>query len=423
MVSSLYYGTDARFLTMQPDTRLLYNSICIQIIKELYRQFLPYYTPTSNSFKELFKNHCLPCNEKFLKELSDSMFQGRLLSMFKKEESYSFHSARIFACSDAKNSYAGGKYGKAAHILIKAAELLNWMDLDKNIVQGVNLIKMIAEGEPQPVILVINNYNKDLQDKVNSEDNCNFTINLTSEDFHNLFKSQSTSFKIEKVSLGVEEELNKKENRIPCLFHGTDARVIRMTESERVHFFGNCKVVIDYLWKFYRPLFLCSDGQTRKIEEYKDLFVIQNKQYVYDNLLEKLWMVDMWKNGNQQYQYGDLYLTSSRIKAENYARRSFAGGELGLIAYRMISALEVLSFDNLYSDQNISSVIQMIKSFAEDEVAKSPVVVKAYNLEPKCLLTDEGKIIDWESSDSHIFQDYRYTQKVKLDLKYADYLR
>ena len=131
----------------------------------------------------------------------------------------------------------------------------------------------------------------------------------------------------------------------------------------------------------------------------------------------------MWKNGNQQYQYGDLYLTSSRIKAENYARRSFAGGELGLIAYRMISALEVLSFDNLYSDQNISSVIQMIKSFAEDEVAKSPVVVKAYNLEPKCLLTDEGKIIDWESSDSHIFQDYRYTQKVKLDLKYADYLR
>ena len=40
----------------------------------------------------------------------------------------------------------------------------------------------------------------------------------------------------------------------PELYHGTDVRMIKMSEEERQHFFDACNLVIESIFPFYVPL-------------------------------------------------------------------------------------------------------------------------------------------------------------------------
>jgi hypothetical protein len=92
------------------------------------------------------------------------------------------------------------------------------------------------------------------------------------------------------------------------LYHGTDARIIEMSEEERVQYLQDCNLVIDALHPLFKPLLewekveTVRNGQTIYIYEYplklKYEKVLNEKggQFMYVNLFEKLTMIDARNN-------------------------------------------------------------------------------------------------------------------------------
>lgn len=214
------------------------------------------------------------------------------------------------------------------------------------------------------------------------------------------------------------------------LYHGTDARVVAMSIAERKQFLDNCRNALNSLWELYEPLYMVSEEfdittnvfpklfPKRKIDDYKELLMSKN-EYIYHNLLEKLFMIDSWKKGIQQYQYGDLYLTSFEMKAEKYALRSFAGGELGLMVYRLVEAADIIGLD--YSQTKDRKAIEQVMDFAKDESKEEPVVIMLPDVPIKNLLSDSGMPLD--ETIATLIQDFRYVGDYYLDLKMARYLK
>lgn len=219
-------------------------------------------------------------------------------------------------------------------------------------------------------------------------------------------------------------------------YHGTDARMVSMTKEERLEYLNKCDLVIDYLWTLYEPLMKSElveidyRGQRvsvlkQKIEDFRTLLNEKGNQYQYINLYEKLNML-CWRNGGAGlYQYGFLYLSLSKQAARDYASRSFAGGELGLMAYRMIEGAEIISFDSYHPNVVVSNAIEEIKSFAQ-EGKEQPIVVTINDIETEYLLNEDGSSVDWDHVYSLIDRDkhynFRYIKDIELDLNIAEYL-
>ena len=212
---------------------------------------------------------------------------------------------------------------------------------------------------------------------------------------------------------GMERQLNTwRKNRllmgqIFTMYHGTDARVVSMSRDERRDFLSKIDLIISRLWEVYKPYYteyvprkIVRHGEEintymRSIEQYKGQFEKLGKQIVYSNMFEKLSMLEARYNGSGFYQYGSLYLAAVERSAKDYARRSFAGGELGLIAYRLIEAMDVLQFPEWEPDVEIQELIKQFMDFA-DEGKSDPVVITIDGIDSDNLLTEKGEDISWE---------------------------
>lgn len=217
------------------------------------------------------------------------------------------------------------------------------------------------------------------------------------------------------------------------LYHGTDARLIAMTESERCEYLSNCQKVIDYLWDTYKPYHLTyEDVETElngnkayvsrsKLEiYYKNYITERSDENLWLNILDKLIILQIKEIGNQQYQYGDLYLTGDKNKAINYAYSSFAGGEIGLIAYRLIQGAEILGWIDADKQSDIYELIGKIKLFATSD--PKPVVLKVKDIDVDKLLLDNGrplKPIDFTMMDC---LSLRYTGDYDLSNSNVEYV-
>ena len=217
------------------------------------------------------------------------------------------------------------------------------------------------------------------------------------------------------------------------LYHGTDARIISMSETERCEYLSNCQKVIDYLWDTYKPYFLTyEDVETElngnkayvsrsKLEiYYKNYITERSDENLWLNILDKLIILQIKEIGNQQYQYGDLYLTGDKNKAINYANSSFAGGEIGLIAYRLLQGAEILGWIDADKQSDIYELIGKIKLFATSD--PKPVVLKVKDIDVDKLLLDNGrplKPIDFTMMDC---LSLRYTGDYDLSNSNVEYV-
>jgi len=210
-------------------------------------------------------------------------------------------------------------------------------------------------------------------------------------------------------------------------YHGTDARMIEMSETERQQYIKDCNSIIDYLYPFYLPLLeevpceIERHGQIIKIFNtqlevyYKDLLNEKGEQYLYENLYEKLNMLQ-WKNNNAGlYQYGDFYLTTNKRMALDYAKRSYAGGEIALIAYRLIQGSDIINFADLNLDKDRIRIIEIIKEFAK-EGNERPVIVTFNNIDMDYLIREDG--IPLTKDAITILSNFRYLrpQNLKWDI-------
>ena len=223
------------------------------------------------------------------------------------------------------------------------------------------------------------------------------------------------------------------------LYHGSDARIIEMTKDEREQYKNDCNIVVDYLFPLFKPLMTWEKVETilngEKIYyyeiplklRYQNLLNEKGGQGMYFNLSEKLMMIDARNNGSELYQYNDLYFCSSKLSATNYARSSFAGGETGLNAYRLIQGAEIIGFENMYADPNVKRAAERIKEFAK-EGNERPVIITIEDIDPAFLFFEDGRPLDKDDIEDLIERgricrfNLRYTKYVELKTGKIEFL-
>ena len=210
--------------------------------------------------------------------------------------------------------------------------------------------------------------------------------------------------------------------QIVKLYHGTDARMVSMSKDERNDFLDRTDLLVSRLWDVFKPYYdeyvprkFVRNGKVietymRAIEQYKGRFEELGKVNVYYNMMEKLSMLEARYNGSNLFQYKSLYLAATEGTAQSYALRSFAGGELGLIAYRLLEAMDVLQFPEWKPDkETISSIIRLREFSAEEN--KDPVVITIEGIDSDNLLLENG-------GDAAIFLDFLNKFDIVPDYKF-----
>ena len=227
------------------------------------------------------------------------------------------------------------------------------------------------------------------------------------------------------------------KNQSLILYHGTDARILSMSKEERTSYFADVDLALDYLWTIWEPL--CQKTIIRELrwpngelkgtfpisflESRKQQFIDAGKEILYYNLYEKVSMADWTRQGASLYQYGSLYVSMSKDSASDYARRSFAGGERGLIVYRMLEGIDFLGISLGNPNEMMAKAIQRVKSFAEAKQPE-PVVVTIGNVDPHDLLSEGGRPADEHIKLAHDVQkhgiqaefSFRYIKDINLSL-------
>ncbi len=203
-------------------------------------------------------------------------------------------------------------------------------------------------------------------------------------------------------------------NKIPTLYHGTDARMVLMSEAERQKYKEVCTTAIRYLWTLYQSYhekdmmlrcFMPALGYDDDHKQYLDLMSAMNC------LGGKL-------RGNEFYQYDAFYLTRLRWRAENFAHKAFAGGEYGITAYRLYKAAKVIEFNNWNPDKEVTDALRRIECMAEEK--PQPVLFCFDNLNPDNLMTEHAMPYTEDLYD--VIDNVRYAGKIVLNINEAEWL-
>ena len=179
-------------------------------------------------------------------------------------------------------------------------------------------------------------------------------------------------------------------NTVPItLYHGTDKKLLDYSEKERSEIQKLCTQISDYC--YYRflddglSIFSLSNYKTKRGSEIGDR---------WSQFLSAFQKYDSRKKNSTLYQYGSLYLTGDRKKAEGYARNSFIMGEQGIVAYWLyVAASRVWDLKRTSQD-----LVEMFESFESLTTKPSiPIVLTFTNIPKDDLLSERGEEIEWEA--------------------------
>jgi len=206
----------------------------------------------------------------------------------------------------------------------------------------------------------------------------------------------------------------------PPLYHGTDARMARMSQEEIEAFKADIIKSLDFLWKFFEPY---SDEhchmefnetckgyvQVRNLENLKPILRYDTDPTLYNNLLFAISINQMRLKGREGWQYHGLHLTNWEELAWHYAKRSFCFGEIGLVTYQFILASKRIRFRGWNPEPEVEQAMKKICEFAEEKAEPVFVVVDDYDIRK---LRDEGGKKLKEGVSSRVF-----LLKGKVDLR------
>lgn len=204
-----------------------------------------------------------------------------------------------------------------------------------------------------------------------------------------------------------------KKKKIPeyspvPLFHGTDYRIVRMSQEERKSFRNLIEEVIKELWPFFEPYLVNPDGKYNLFSKIQDTVF-------YTTLLDRMGCWNQNLKGHHKYQYekDGLYVTSQESSAINYARRASHFGEIGSIAYFFIKALDYINPENWNPSKELQEKISQILNFSESE--KESVIYTLKNLPVSELRSWEGELLeDWEIEHLNGINGLRYIGEINL---------
>ena len=191
---------------------------------------------------------------------------------------------------------------------------------------------------------------------------------------------------------------------IPSLYHGTDARILRMSGDEIDSFRKDIVDALDYLWIFFKPF----HDKTRDINLLKSPLEYDNDSLLFSRISLALNINQNRLDGRSGWKYDGLHLTNCEMLAWRYAERARFFGEIGMITYQFIQAAEKVRFKGWAPDERISATIQKITEFAEGDA--EPVVIVLDGLDIKKIRGEDGKRLK-EGYSSRVFI---YTGKIDI---------
>lgn len=203
------------------------------------------------------------------------------------------------------------------------------------------------------------------------------------------------------------------------LYHGTDARIVQMSDSQRASYKKGCFLVVDYIWEVLRDEYENNLMKSfRKPLEYDPKSV--TREHPWLRLANAMYRISGYKNGNPRFEYNSFYLTGFRDFAICYARDSFAGGESGMNVYDVVKAMEMVRPSFWNPTGVVADAIDRIKAFGNGPAA--PVLFQFDNLDFNLLETDSGDKDPQKVSLLLETGSLRYTGDIILDLSKAEYL-
>lgn len=222
-------------------------------------------------------------------------------------------------------------------------------------------------------------------------------------------KKESPVILFDGKSITQKESMEIKDG---IFYHGTDARIVSMSDDERKGFVKDIDIAIGYMWPFFEPYKF-------RMEELKDVLEYDKDNTLWLKLYDALIHYGAMTVGNEQYQYGSFYLTNFLGRAASYAVESFAFGESGFNAYYMFKASEKIKFEGWNPAKDVLSALNRIDAFASEE--SQPVVFQFTDINFHDLQLENGKHLTEENKDVFLSSggSFRYTGILNLDLSNA----
>lgn len=215
----------------------------------------------------------------------------------------------------------------------------------------------------------------------------------------------------------------------PILYHGTDARIARLSKEEREAIKAGCIRFLDDMYTVLKPYmfpesFRVVEG-TRvrcydKLEVFKPFLDYDKDEDNYWDFSKALMLNKGRATGSTAWHYGCIYLTKSKGQAIGYADRAYMFGEIGMITFYIYSAIlrmksktrigrgEVLDEVRKFAtDKDIRDAFRIVKTWSTDEGTqraidyvmefskgpKEPVIFEVRGLKYSELQTDRGETV------------------------------
>lgn len=207
--------------------------------------------------------------------------------------------------------------------------------------------------------------------------------------------------------------------KAPTMYHGTDARILRMSKEEIESFRKDILIVLDYVWPFFEPY--SSEHQHMEYNpKIREHVPVQDAEYLrgpleydkdstlYTNIVFGIAINRNRLNGSKQWQYEGLYMSYSEWLAWNYARRAVCFGELGMIAYTFLKGAEKIRFRDWNPEGNVCRAIERVKKFGDEK--PEPVVVVLEDLDMDHIRGEGGEPL----KEGYFSRVFLYTGEISL---------
>lgn len=177
--------------------------------------------------------------------------------------------------------------------------------------------------------------------------------------------------------------------KVPILYHGTDARIVVMSDDFRKNYKKACFDMINLFLPRFHQFFLKPDEEVAKAFPVDSL---EANPAILTDFKQSLTEIELSGQGCGDFQYEHFYVTSSWLEACIYAKDSFVGGELARHAYNFLRAAKYMGMLDNPQNKAIEGFYQALHRVASEE--PKPVIFTFNNIKPEDLLTEQGKKID-----------------------------
>ena len=204
------------------------------------------------------------------------------------------------------------------------------------------------------------------------------------------------------------------------LYHGTDKKILRMSEQGREERARLCKQIADYSYSILQKNDVVVSPYTEKQKKAKEVL----SDIWFDLWNQGIIRYTGWMNESPLYQYDYLYVSNNYDRAASYAKNSFIFGERGNVAYRLYQGAK--RFNDFYMEMTDEINISL-KAFNENaEEEREPIVVIIDNLRKEDIQMENGRDIDWDRegiciSDEDVIRSFRIRNNEKYDLAAKEY--